>query len=806
MKPAETQPVIEAKHITETKPAAVPVLSPEEALLLVQKQEKEREDAKKRGWVFYEERFFSVRMVSSNPSIQQTVNWNYVANDNNSGVIGIAKKQDYFSIKSESPIEYLFSEPLYEYTIYQYTLCCSVKGTGIVVLSQKDGKKPKEYSIDSKLFETLVYSLGNGESFDQKIVPSISFQGDIQVESVTLQQKELNNERTVCLGNIESISNVPDIKKSDYPDCYYTAKLVVKDILDGNPVPQNIQLLIPAFLNNKINPLSKVMKKGNWKVSIRPFSLASEEEQSIEQVDEIESFLLTPYILVAASPGNIPELTVSGIPILEGDSYVSPFDNPVNPPLPVQFAEDSKQEINKELAKINSIIEEVKDKDAVNAKFQLAWDEKQMQYDSLNSTIIWAKEQNSFFALPKEWVFIPSDDISEEKVDAIVELNRLFKTNGIQFILQLVPDYRDIAALILNPEFQKYGDQRCARVAKKLLERGVEVQYMSDELVKNAFNYERLFFYPNDKHPDEGATDIMTTLMSQRIDLFGDILPKDLDANFFSKENRDTGYSDKLKWPQNVDIGIHEVGSSVQVPYILYDNKILDQNPDSKVLVFGNSFSEEPMIRNAYISYLAPKILHTCSSYSTGGIGALSVLPPLFLSNPEKYFKNKVLAILPISINFLTESRWNFPNISNIDKTLKNASKSDFIINLPIKQEMSFMFPYSFDFNELHLGSYLYTRTSCIALSASQPKCTLSIPENANAKKARVSIQPLYGYGVSILVNGETYNVPSRFAPKWEIMEFDIKETDKSISIELDIEKCSTKDAKVLIGNVSLFK
>ena len=164
-KPMEATPVAETKTdkpVIQTKPeekflpAAVPVLSPEEALLLVQKQEKEREEAKKRGWVFYEERFFSVKNVSSNSSIQQTVNWNYVAKDSDSEATGNAKKQDYFSIKSEKPIEYIFSEPLYEYTIYQYSLCCSVKGTGIVILSQKDGKDPKEYSIDSNVFETFV--------------------------------------------------------------------------------------------------------------------------------------------------------------------------------------------------------------------------------------------------------------------------------------------------------------------------------------------------------------------------------------------------------------------------------------------------------------------------------------------------------------------------------------------------------------------------------------------------------------------------------------------------------------------------
>ena len=265
--------------------------------------------------------------------------------------------------------------------------------------------------------------MGDGSSLDTKIVPSITFQGDLQVESITLYQKEIHDQWTVCIGKIEDISNVPDIEQANYPDCYYTARFVVKDILDGKPAPQKIQLLIPAFLESRIDPLSTIMKKGYWKVSIRPFSLATKKEQEIEQVDEIESYLDTPYILVSAIAGNISEFYTSCIPVLEGESYISPFDNPVNPPFPDNFLADSKDETIKELAKVNQIINQVTDEKRINEKFRASWSEKQKSYDSLNSETIWAKEQNSFFALPKEWNLIPPTRISEENLEAIAAFN-----------------------------------------------------------------------------------------------------------------------------------------------------------------------------------------------------------------------------------------------------------------------------------------------------------------------------------------------------------------------------------------------
>ena len=806
MAPAIDKPAAANATAAKKSAAVVPsAISSEKAKHLSGKQEKDREEAQKLGWVLREEKFISLQKVS--PDIQQTASWKYVAEKDQSKESPIAKKQRYFSVKSKVPLEYVFSQPLYEYTIYQYSLYCRVKGNGKVILSCKGGKAAKEFSINSKLFETISYSLGDGKFLDRALTPSITFQGDLQVQSITLRQKEINPHRTICLGRVESISKVPDIKNANYPDCYYTAKFVIKDILDGNSAPQNIQLLIPAFLNNKIDPLSTRMKQGNWKVSIRPFSFATKKEQEIEQVDEIESYQFTPYILVAASAiGNIPELTVSAIPILEGENYVSPFDNPVNPPLPARYMEISKREIEKELAKVNRIVEQAKDDESINAEFQSAWNKKQKAYDLLEAPLYgkyyWAKEHNSFFAMPQKWSFIQSSKkIPEGNVDAVVELNRLFRSQGIQFIIQIVPDFRDIAALVLNPEFQKYGDQRSARAAKQLLERGVEVQYISDELVKNAFKYERMFFYPYNFHPDEGTMDIMTTMMARRIEKHEDLVPKKLKKELFSKENRDTGCGKNLTWPKNVDTGSHEPGSVVQVPYVLYDKQEIWPNPLSNILVFGNSFAMEPMRHDAYIAYLAPKILHICSCRVMGGSSALTALPQLFLSYPDKYLKNKRLAILPIPILYLSEKRYSFPNVSNLDAVFKSQCKSVFLAGISLKEDCCFTS--SFVPVPSNLVAPLRIHPSASLLSKKHPKILLKIPDDfKNAKTVRISILPCQEMAISLSINGEPYRLPSQYVPKWEILEAGLNGR-KEISIEIN---CDLGNPAALVGNVSLFQ
>ena len=187
-------------------------------------------------------------------------------------------------------------------------------------------------------------------------------------------------------------------------------------------------------------------------------------------------------------------------------------------------------------------------------------------------------------------------------------------------------------------------------------------------------------------------------------------------------------------------------------------------------------------------------------------VSALTVLPQLFLSSPEMYLKDKRIAILPISIMYLTDNRYSFPSIVLADKTLKNANKIKYLVSLSLKKDYYPVFSSSFDFSYTLLPDYLPYRTSSIDLSRNRSKVSFPIPEGIKPNTARVSIQSLYNYGVSLFINGKQYQLPSRANPKWETIEIEIDTTDNSLDIELDFKNCSSPDAKILIGNVSLFE
>lgn len=801
-------------------PTLVPVLSKEEADALVERMNQDIANAEKGTITFYREDFFSIQGVAGRKSdphykkIQETPNFNIVQKEINEDIYPFANMQNgFFTVSSEIPLDYSFVFPLSEHRIYFYSLSICIKGKGIVALSEKNSGLKKEFQVDSQAFETFELQLGDANSFSQSILPMVSLFGDLQIESITIHQTKKYNDRTVCLGTIDSITNVPDIKKANYPDCFYTARFSTKEIIDGEPVPETIQLLIPAFRDNEIDPLSKLMKKGSWKLLVRPFSSAPDKEQEIEQVDELESYEFTPYILVDAIPASIPALHVSGIPILEGKEYLSPYDHPVNPPIPEKYKQESQKTISSELKKIEDIIARADDADVINTLFQEAWDNKQKIHNyepvSDKSPILWIKEKNSFFALPKKWKFIHPSKISDENLLALIELDRFLKTQGIVFILQIVPNLHDIAALVLNPEFQKYGDQQSAVVAKQLLENGIEAQYISDEIVKHAFDYERLFAYPANFHP-ESASDIMTTVMAKRLESFSDVLPKQLSPGLFTKVLEDT----EKTWPENtkLDIGDHKHGSFVQTPHIYYDGKLLLQTADSNLIVFGNSFVGSPQSKGlGFVSLLASKILYNCSARTMGGVSALTGIPQLFLTDTNTLLNGKKIAVLPISIEFLSGKGYTLTNVRKLDKKFREAGNASLLLSVSPMDYCSSVFPSTISFKYQTLRNYFLSRTGIVALSEDYRKLTIPIPDGLNPKSARISFQPyslpLYNFTTSITINGSfSHQLVSNYNhPNWEIINYEIPEGTKDITVSLDIAN-SSKGAIVLIQNVSFYK
>lgn len=820
-KPAETKPV-ETMAVSEEKPApvAIPVVTAEEAEKLnaeaVLFLEEHKKIKNRLGKLLICENFAFSRTVDSKNTLVETNNWKLEKDsveEDDSNILSEIRNQ-IFSVKTKKQIKYNLIHPLYSYKKYQYNIVCKIRGVGLVVAGFNN--QEKEFNIQTQSYTIIATDFQDADLyFTESIKPFIKMQGDLQFESISIYRKVLFEDNVFCKGTISEITKVPLPEQANYPDCLYTAHFIVKEIIDGYPVPEDIQLLIPAFRNYTPSDLSKTLTKGNWSLSIRPFEKASKIEQEIEQVDEIESYEYTPFLVNAANPLKTGYLDISGIPILKGSSYSSPYDFPVNPPVSEEYLSDSKRKIDEQLLIVNKIVNQfdhnsTNDKqaeiNAINKDFQDTWNDVQNKYDSYNDSIVWANINNSFFALPKKWSFIHPGLISDENLKAISELNIFLRKQGILFIIQVIPSYRDIAALVLNPSFQKYGDYQSALVVKQLLEHDIETHYLSEDFIHNAFLYERLFAYPNDHHSDDGAQEILTSHLSKRLLSLNNLYSKDLNQELFETRMVEEDYNPQNnKWPSNCNIGNHTPGDLYQVPMFFYDGKRITPNKESKILVIGNSFIQKPLDNHGYIQYLAKKMLHVPDSLRQNGIGPLVFIPRMFLLKTNDILHDKKIVVLPISISFLSDN-YSFSNILSLDNIFRIQSSSEHIYHFSADQLCTQVFPSSCSF-DISWGDWFLSHPNLFCLKNDNIISIQIPPLSSRVHNLSLDVSVSLKYSaknVNLVINGQSIPTPSCYNPEYHIIHLDFQDKPDTITIMLD-EKSQHNDTEVFIGSIDIY-
>ncbi len=818
-KPAETKPV-ETMAVSEEKPApvAIPVVTAEEAEKLNAEAVLFLEEYKKikdrLGKLLICENFAFSRNIDSKNTLVETNNWKLEKDsveEDDSNTLSEIKNQ-IFTVKTKKQIKYNLIHPLYSYKKYQYNIMCKIRGVGLVVAGFNNQKK--EFNIQTQSYTIIATDFQDADLyFTESIKPFIKMQGDLQFESISIYRKVLFEDNVFCKGTISEITKVPLPEQANYPDCLYTAHFIVKEIIDGYPVPENIQLLIPAFRNYTPSDLSKTLTKGNWSLSIRPFEKASKIEQEIEQVDEIESYEYTPYLVNAANPLKTGYLDISGIPILKGSSYSSPYDFPVNPPVSEEYLSDSKRRIDEQLLIVNKIVNQfdhnsTNDKqaeiNAINKDFQDTWNDVQNKYDSYNDSIVWANINNSFFALPKKWSFIHPSLISEENLNALSELNLFLRKQGIVFIVEVIPEYRDIAALVLNPSFQKYGDYQSALITKQLLEQGIESHYVSNEFIQKAFLYEKLFSYPTDHHSDDGAQDILTSYLCKRLSSLKDLFSVDLKSELF--ETKMVDYLDpNNKWPLNCNVGNHLPGDMCKAQCFYYDGKRITPNKESPILVIGNSFIQKPISDHSYIQFLAKNLLHIPDSLRQNGVGPLVSIPKKFLLSTKDILLGKKVVVLPIPMVYLS-GNYSFINVLSFDNIFRKQSSSELIYHFPADQLCTQIFPSSCSFDSAW-GDWFLSHTNVFCLKKDSV-ISIQIPplsSNVHNLSLDVTVSLKTGAnGISLIVNRQAVSVPSCFNPEYHIIHLDFQDKPDTITIMLD-EKSQHNDTEVFIGSIDIY-
>ena len=522
---------------------------------------------------------------------------------------------------------------------------------------------------------------------DGSLKLALSIKGDIKISKIALYPlKNIADEfQSIIEGEISAISRIPNVKKSNYPNCYYTAEIKVHNILSGQAVPRLVELVIPAFYNYKLTPFVILKKGDKLQLRICPFEKIPEKAKSIQQADDLATFELEKYFVIGSKKLKSFSRITGIVNYADGVKYDSGFEKSINPPISREAEKTKGKAIAQELKYINAKLKEINGKEKqINEAFNKSWAETRKKYDYLTSEeftkedkkTLWGKIGNGFFALPEKYTLIPEKrNYLDENIEALKMLKEYLNAQGVQFIIQVIPSIYSVAARVFNPQYAKYIDYESAKVTKELLDNGIEAIYTTDAIVKRAKDYQFCFFYPDNGHPAYGCQDVITDLVLKHLERF-DLKP-DLEKKYFSLKWGLGTYDIRYKYPENVDIGTNKANTPILTRHILYKNKFLKFSHNSEVLVIGNSYIQTPMKEGSYSSLLAMKTLYlpdNCSigNSDMGNYGPAYSIPIKLLKKKEQYLSGKKICILPISVEYLTNQK--IVNLKDIDSLLKNLN------------------------------------------------------------------------------------------------------------------------------------
>ena len=189
-----------------------------------------------------------------------------------------------------------------------------------------------------------------------------------------------------------------------------------------------------------------------------------------------------------------------------------------------------------------------------------------------------------------------------------------------------------------------------------------------------------------------------------------------------------------------------------------------------------------------------------------GGLSPLTALPQLFLTETEKYLKDRIVAILPISISYLVSDA-SFLNVKQLNNTLEHKAKETMLFSLSPERDGSIIFPYSFSFSQdyPYFEKCISNHTSLAVLSSDKPEISIHLP-SSDINSITVNFLPLHKVDATIQLNEKAYKLNQlQFVPNWQTIRYDTNDKLNSLSIKLSLDK-SSKNAFVLVGNISGYK
>lgn len=472
---------------------------------------------------------------------------------------------------------------------------------------------------------------------------------------------------TTVEGTLVRVSALPRPEASDYPDCYYTAKIESRAVIAGDPIERVAVVVLPGFFDRKYAPHAHLKAGDRVRVVLKPFQKAPQAVKQVQQADDIDEFGLQYYLAERIETINAFSSLPSRVAFREPEALargVAPWAD-----VDIEAHKVRSQRIREDLKQIDSLLARHRgDWDAWYDATERYRSEYRRQFEL--QAQMWMGD--SFFSAGR----VLYEDVSHPAfVKSVVEFKRYLEKRGVDLILVRIPYKGEIVpdlfsslppGEVLNP--------RLLRLYKDLLEADVEiVADVVPRAMHARMEYPLMYWYQafDEPHPAEGMSWVLAKAVAERVVRYKKVKQAEKTAYRLKRETQP--YRD-FKWPDgNQKFHPDDYVSFQAVTHSDGTPLELSQAASSPILMAGSSFIAYPSLPKAasvphYLAYLtgvAPDIVYR-NGYEVG-------IPRSVAIEGDKFLRNRAVLVYPFHPYTALQGALSLPpmlNPTEVDKQL----------------------------------------------------------------------------------------------------------------------------------------
>lgn len=332
-----------------------------------------------------------------------------------------------------------------------------------------------------------------------------------------------------AVAQIVVCSPLPDLTRSEYKDCLFSAEISIVRSLSGAKTDRHLVAFFPGFLDRKLQPEAQFKLGDVVRVRLVPFQRVPRAIQELQRSDAVDDFALTAWLCMASV--KLDDSTALSDRAAVGEFFTDESSRPSEAPAPVTYPRSEraftlrKQQIDADRQRIDADL-------ARNGGNWAAWENRLHAFHrdlrrqlAASPTSRIDSGKFHFRSMTEHSYRELCDDMDAGRagpLPMLSNLNEQLRLRGIDLIVVPIPHKEEVHAdefSNLAPADGVFLANR-QRFLRQLLDADIEVADLVPALRQARSEFEWLFYDADDFHPADGAIQVAAREVARRLERY----------------------------------------------------------------------------------------------------------------------------------------------------------------------------------------------------------------------------------------------------------------------------------------------